>query len=259
HGPSVTHELPAGHFSVHGSSLMHELPAGHLSVRGTSLTHELPSGHLSLHGSSVTHELPKGHLSVHGSSVTHELPVGHLSVHGSSLTHELPKGDLPISENTLVIKSENVTAAKIVVDQAGQEIVSNIIRLSNQYSGKVYIRQNSKIDGADEQANSSRGSVSIQGAVEQTDVLSSQSSIPQSVERKLDLEKNQGSNSSGVTSNSQEQDEMEQAVLDRESELDSRDKEVAAPTPYLVALSILGIGFISYWLLVHKMIIVDKK
>ncbi|HFU4551613.1 TPA: hypothetical protein ACGPB3_001296, partial [Streptococcus suis] len=230
HGTSVMHELPAGHLILRGSSVTHELPKGHLSVSGTSLTHELPTGHLSVHGSSVTHELPAGHLSVHGSSVTHELPAGHLSVHGSSLTHEFPAGKPPIRFE------EEVDGGPAVRGGFSRESEA-----SNQFVGKMTSSSRlNKSDGANLQSNSSSCAAMLLDSFNR------------------DWEQNQVNYLPRTRAIPQEQDRMEKKVIARGPVLDSREKDMADLTLYLVVFSILGIGFVCYKLFIHKCTLEDN-
>ncbi|HEM6032498.1 TPA: IdeS/Mac family cysteine endopeptidase [Streptococcus suis] len=263
HGSSVTHELPVGHLS-HGSSVSHELPVGHLSLHGSSVSHELPVGHLSLHGFSVSHELPVGHLSLHGSSVSHELPVGHLSLHGSSVPHELPVGALSSSEDLVADKLEHVTVENTEIDDTGREIVNQIISLSNEYSGKISIRPtlNMRKNGY-KNTNFSSELIEEQETVGQASSIGLPRTFNQSSEPDFqvekDSEKEQVTPSTSISSNNQDLGKGSEKAVAKGDEKDSQEKETADQTPYLIAFSLLGIGTVSYWLLFHKMIKVNKS
>ncbi|NQJ72720.1 hypothetical protein HO539_05180 [Streptococcus suis] len=264
HGSSVSHELPVGHLSLHGSSVSHELPVGHLSLHGSSVTHELPVGHLSLHGSSVTHEVPVGHLSLHGSSVSHELPVGHLSLHGSSVTHELPVGALSSSEDLVADKLEHVTAEKTEIEQAGRGIFNQIFTLSNEYSGKILIRPTLNLrENVFKNTNLSSELIVEQETVGQASSTGLPRAFNQSSEpdfqHEKDSEKEQVTPSTSISSNNQALGKGSEKAVAKGDEADSQEKETADQTPYLIAFSLLGIGAVGYWLLVHKMIKVDKS
>ncbi|HEM6386780.1 TPA: IdeS/Mac family cysteine endopeptidase [Streptococcus suis] len=264
HGSSVSHELPVGHLSLHGSSVSHELPVGHLSLHGFSVSHELPVGHLSLHGSSVSHELPVGHLSLHGSSVSHELPVGHLSLHGSSVPHELPVGALSSSEDLVADKLEHVTVENTEIDDTGREIVNQIISLSNEYSGKISIRPtlNMRKNGY-KNTNFSSELIEEQETVGQASSIGLPRTFNQSSEPDFqvekDSEKEQVTPSTSISSNNQDLGKGSEKAVAKGDEKDSQEKETADQTPYLIAFSLLGIGTVSYWLLFHKMIKVNKS
>ncbi|CYV05986.1 IdeS/Mac family cysteine endopeptidase [Streptococcus suis] len=263
HGSSVTHELPVGHLS-HGSSVSHELPVGHLSLHGSLVSHELPVGHLSLHGFSVSHELPVGHLSLHGSSVSHELPVGHLSLHGSSVPHELPVGALSSSEDLVADKLEHVTVENTEIDDTGREIVNQIISLSNEYSGKISIRPtlNMRKNGY-KNTNFSSELIEEQETVGQASSIGLPRTFNQSPEPDFqvekDSEKEQVTPSTSISSNNQDLGKGSEKAVAKGDEKDSQEKETADQTPYLIAFSLLGIGTVSYWLLFHKMIKVNKS
>ncbi|HGA1304287.1 TPA: hypothetical protein ACIRHL_001885, partial [Streptococcus suis] len=264
HGSSVTHEQPVGHLSLHGSSVSHELPVGHLSLHGSSVSHELPVGHLSLHGFSVSHELPVGHLSLHGSSVSHELPVGHLSLHGSSVPHELPVGALSSSEDLVADKLEHVTVENTEIDDTGREIVNQIISLSNEYSGKISIRPtlNMRKNGY-KNTNFSSELIEEQETVGQASSIGLPRTFNQSSEPDFqvekDSEKEQVTPSTSISSNNQDLGKGSEKAVAKGDEKDSQEKETADQTPYLIAFSLLGIGTVSYWLLFHKMIKVNKS
>ncbi|HEL9590781.1 TPA: IdeS/Mac family cysteine endopeptidase [Streptococcus suis] len=263
HGSSVSHELPVGHLFLHGSSVTHELPVGHLS-HGSSVSHELPVGHLSLHGSSVSHELPVGHLSLHGFSVSHELPVGHLSLHGSSVPHELPVGALSSSEDLVADKLEHVTVENTEIDDTGREIVNQIISLSNEYSGKISIRPtlNMRKNGY-KNTNFSSELIEEQETVGQASSIGLPRTFNQSPEPDFqvekDSEKEQVTPSTSISSNNQDLGKGSEKAVAKGDEKDSQEKETADQTPYLIAFSLLGIGTVSYWLLFHKMIKVNKS
>ncbi|HEM5271572.1 TPA: IdeS/Mac family cysteine endopeptidase [Streptococcus suis] len=263
HGSSVSHELPVGHLFLHGSSVTHELPVGHLS-HGSSVSHELPVGHLSLHGSSVSHELPVGHLSLHGFSVSHELPVGHLSLHGSSVPHELPVGALSSSEDLVADKLEHVTVENTEIDDTGREIVNQIISLSNEYSGKISIRPtlNMRKNGY-KNTNFSSELIEEQETVGQASSIGLPRTFNQSSEPDFqvekDSEKEQVTPSTSISSNNQDLGKGSEKAVAKGDEKDSQEKETADQTPYLIAFSLLGIGTVSYWLLFHKMIKVNKS
>ncbi|MHC3671223.1 IdeS/Mac family cysteine endopeptidase [Streptococcus suis] len=263
HGSSVSHELPVGHLFLHGSSVTHELPVGHLS-HGSSVSHELPVGHLSLHGFSVSHELPVGHLSLHGSSVSHELPVGHLSLHGSSVPHELPVGALSSSEDLVADKLEHVTVENTEIDDTGREIVNQIISLSNEYSGKISIRPtlNMRKNGY-KNTNFSSELIEEQETVGQASSIGLPRTFNQSPEPDFqvekDSEKEQVTPSTSISSNNQDLGKGSEKAVAKGDEKDSQEKETADQTPYLIAFSLLGIGTVSYWLLFHKMIKVNKS